>query len=175
MQNRNQIILKALLSRVQELEDAAWTLLTNMSVLVATGNLLDKLGKLVGEPRLGRSDGDYRVAIKLQIRTLRSRGRATDIIDIITIAAINSIPVYSEYFPAGWWVDVDNLPAGAQVATKLGHGKAAGTYGNLVFSPDGTHYLTWSHTSGATSLQVWADSVSGTPDNKWRCALAAVP
>lgn len=173
--NRNQAITTSLLNRVQEAEDAFWTLLSSISIGNATGDLLRKLGKLVGEGQQGRSDGDYQAAIRLQIRVLRSRGRATDIIDVSVLAAINSVPRYSEYYPAGFWVDIDNLPAGGQVAPKLGHTKAAGTYGNLVFSPDATHFLSWSHTSGATSQQVWADSVSGTPDNKWRCALPAAP
>lgn len=176
--NRTQVILTALLNRVQELEDASWALLTNMSVLLATGDLLDKLGKLVGEPRLGRSDADYRVAIKLQIRTLRSRGRATDIIDVSTIAAINSTPKYTEHFPAGWQVDIDNLPASAQVATKLGHAKAAGTYGVLVSTPDAGDYLIFGDDTDAAApatREQWADDVANNPDNMWANGLACPP
>lgn len=46
----------------------------------ATGDLLDKFGKLVGQPRLGFDDDNYRRYIRARIRANRSRGTGPDIL-----------------------------------------------------------------------------------------------
>ena len=70
--------LKALIrvdsERVQELESAAYSLLTERWIPEAVGQQLNELGAISGEPRLGRSDSDYRDAIQLRVRLNRGGG-----------------------------------------------------------------------------------------------------
>lgn len=88
---------------------------TNVSTVVSTGapllvllqgNLLnpigtvnsanivfDLIGKLVGQPRAGLSDPDFRAIIYLKIAVLRSFGRTTDWSNIAQILEKTSVPV----------------------------------------------------------------------------------
>ena len=51
----------------------------------APGVHLDRLGKIVGEDREGRSDVDYAVAIKTRVLINRSQGRVQDLVQIVRL------------------------------------------------------------------------------------------
>lgn len=165
--NHNQAVLQAIINRLQELENAAWVLLSAMSIEAATGNLLDKIGSIVGEARLARGDADYRAGIRLCIRTNISNGRAVDIVAISVLAyaiPVPLIPNFVEAYPAAWVVDMPYLASPTYVAQKLHHARAAGTYGLVQFGM-GTFvelplYLD-SATAGAVTSPGLLDSVSG--------------
>jgi hypothetical protein len=172
--NNNQNLLQAILNRVQEVENAAWTLLSAMAVGNATGDLLNKFGKLVGEGRLGRTDGDYQAAIRLRIRVNRSRGMAVDVIAVGLLASTNgTLPNYTEYPPtppagvaslpggASWSMDIFNLPNGNQVASKLKSTRAAGTYGVLQFSSNASPVLVLDWSGGAQATATPMDWSTG--------------
>jgi hypothetical protein len=139
--NRNAAFLASWTKRVQEFEDAAWTLLDALNVDNATDDLQDKIGSLVGEPRQGRGTVEYRAAIRLRIRVNRSFGRTEDVIDVARLAAINSTPTFDEYYPAAFEVGIANLPGGASVAKLLGQARAGGIYGVLNFTADASAAL----------------------------------
>ena len=166
-QNNTQNVLQAILNRVQELENAAWSVLSALSVGAATGDLLNTLGKLVGEPRLGRVDADYQAAIRLRIRVNRSKGRAADVIDVGVLASTNgSVPNYLEYYPAAWVLDILNLPSANQVVPKLRSTRAAGTYGLLQFTSNAsaTLVLDWTTTAQAgAGVLDWSGGSVATP------------
>lgn len=93
-------ILGALLRQVQKLEDSVndylfKVQLANHPIAGGPWDILDKIGKIVGEPRAGRSDADYVPAIKIRIRTNRSNGLAEDIIQIALLLA--TTPVYQPW------------------------------------------------------------------------------
>ena len=163
--NTVQAILRALANRLQEAEDAAFTLITALSdptLNSIVGDLLDKVGARVGEPRGGRSDADYLVAIRIRVRVNRSRGKAEDIVQVAILASVNSVPTYAEYYPASFLVTALNLPGAGQVAKLLGRAKSAGTYGVLAASKVGQNGFVWGDTVsgvyGANSK--WGDTVA---------------
>lgn len=85
-QFRNKVTWNALVdflaSWTQELEDATQTLNTLLDIDNSEGVQLDNLGKIVGQPRLGYADADYRFLIKARIATNRSTGTPEDVYSI---------------------------------------------------------------------------------------------
>lgn len=75
---RTQAFVEACAAQVQELEDAFWGLLTAFNLDTATGDQLLLLGRLVGEPQLGRSDEDFRAGIRARLMVNRSNGKAEE-------------------------------------------------------------------------------------------------
>lgn len=80
---RNIAELEAYLDQVQELEDAAWALKDGFYLASAIGVQLDMLGALFGEPRLARTDEDYRASIRARWLAQRSNGRPEELISIV--------------------------------------------------------------------------------------------
>lgn len=72
--------LASWLSEVQVLEDAAWLLYAETFLPVAVGDALDQIGRIVNQPRSGRTDDVYRLWIRARILILRSSGRAEQLI-----------------------------------------------------------------------------------------------
>ena len=136
-QNNTQNILQSYLNRLQERENESFYLLSCMSIGGAFGDLLNKLGNLVGEARLGRSDADYQAGIRLRIRVNNSSGRASDVLAVSMLASLSSVPQYLEVGVASFLVEMLNLPSAAYVADKLKHTRAAGTYGLMQYTPVG--------------------------------------
>lgn len=65
--------------QVQDLEDAAQTLLSVMDIDESEGAQLDRIGRIVGQPRNGVSDALYRIYLKARIRANQSTGASEDI------------------------------------------------------------------------------------------------
>lgn len=86
--------------RMQGLEDAAWSVLTERWVDAAAGVQLDELGAIVGEPRLGRTDETYREALEVRISINRSGGEPERIIEFLTRIAGADQVLYQEAWPA---------------------------------------------------------------------------
>lgn len=75
-------LLTIFLQRYQDLETAFWQLLTQRGIYVAEGVQLDAIGKIVGQPRNGLGDDDYRRYIFARILTDKSDGIIEDLIAI---------------------------------------------------------------------------------------------
>lgn len=160
-QNTTQNTVQATLNRLQELEDAAVFLLSCMSIDGAFGDLLNKLGNIVGEPRLGRSDVDYRAGIRLRIRVNISSGRATDIIAVAQLAKPLGAITYLEGQLASFTVELLNLQSAAYVVQKLARTRAAGTRGLVQYTEDAGPNLVLDSVSGGVTGAGKLDSVSG--------------
>jgi hypothetical protein len=74
--------LRILVAPIQRLEDALWQLLTMRGIDEAEGVQLDALGKIVGQPRDGRSDSVYRRFIRARIATNKSNGAFENILTV---------------------------------------------------------------------------------------------
>lgn len=85
----------------QELEDAVFQVLLGRSVDDAVGAQLDLLGKLVGQPRYGLVDDDYKVYIRARVSTNNSEGTIEDLISVVQgIIGSPGVPFYlRQVFP----------------------------------------------------------------------------
>lgn len=98
---RIEAILCALLDEVQEIEDAEWDLYTRRSIASAEGAQLDVLGAIVGRPRAGLDDEDYRAWIAAQIAANRSAGTAPELLHILRLIYGDTQDVeLQEWWPA---------------------------------------------------------------------------
>lgn len=75
--------LESLLTGFQDVETAAAQLRDERSVDTATGVTLTMLGTIVGEPRAGAADDDYRRRIRARIAINRSDGTADAILKVV--------------------------------------------------------------------------------------------
>lgn len=78
--------LKAYCDKIQEIEDTTWEVFTKRLLQNGpTGDLLAKIGGIVGQSNLGYSDSVYTLLIKARIPTNKSNGRKPDMINILSI------------------------------------------------------------------------------------------
>lgn len=88
------------LKQIQDLENAIWDLYSQRNLVLAEGDLLDLLGGLVGEPRLGRTDSNYRRFIGVRVLSNRSDGKIEQIYDALRLIFGGSFSGYMiENFP----------------------------------------------------------------------------
>jgi hypothetical protein len=136
-------ILAALLSRVQVLEEELWQVLWGWVLThygyTASGQQLDDLGAIVGQPREGRSDADYVLAIRLRIRINRSNGRSEDVLQVAKM--IDPSATYLEGYPLGFEVSIYEVNNGWDIIRMLAQTKAATSYGQLLTSGVGDNEL----------------------------------
>lgn len=91
-------LLSAFVQQVQELEDAVFSILDTSGIETAYGAQLDRLGAIVGQPRGGDNDTDYRAAIKTRILINGSSGTIEELIAITTeLLGIIEIEIRESY------------------------------------------------------------------------------
>ncbi len=78
----------AIARQIQELEDAAWDVLTKRMIGNATGAQLQVLAKLVGQVDPGLGDDVLRNLVRVRIRVNRSGGRRKDILAILNLLSV---------------------------------------------------------------------------------------
>jgi hypothetical protein len=150
---------------IQTIEGMLWDVINKRSLTYGSGDQLDQIGKLVGEPRNNRNDPNYVLGILLRIRVNRSQGLAEDVIQVAYQALPANPPVYTEVYPAAFYLTVYNLTAGQ--ATNLvrifGKTRASGVRGLLTYSvtPLASNFL-WSSRSGGAGQLGFSDRVSST-------------
>jgi len=89
------------LDSINELEDVYFQLLEERSLDTAIGAQLDNIGLIVGEPRDGRSDNDYRDGISLRVAINASDGTEPRVVELLKLLSGAETAVYQENFPAG--------------------------------------------------------------------------
>jgi len=132
-------LITSYVEQIQDLEDALWGVLLGRQIDNAVGEQLDGLGSIVGEDRNGKTDDQYRIAIRTRILINASSGTAEDAIGILK-AATGSVVKIREFFPAAFIAElttpVDTGFDAALVAVYLREGKAAGVLAHLVYYPE---------------------------------------
>lgn len=94
-------LLSTYLKQVNELEDSYISLLEERSINTAVGAQLDLLGALVTEPRNGRDDVSYRIAILTRVGINNSEGTPNQVLSILkTITQATKVKMW-EHFPVG--------------------------------------------------------------------------
>lgn len=109
----------------------------------ARGDQLDQYGILLREKRAGRGDDEYRTALIVKLRVMRSKGQPRDIVDISILAVGKDGLKYSEPVhpgrdgPLGFFrVDKEAIQLFQIPSLKkaLKRGKSVGVRGELVYS-----------------------------------------
>ena len=148
-------VIQSLMAEVQALENAAWDVLFYMSLQNnPTGDLLDKLGALVGQPRAGASDADYTVYISARIQANRSDARHETLLSIVSILTNQTTPIIFRTYLKALEIEVDNVQANPYIiwAQFLNIAKAAGDSLRFFYSQtDKTNVLTRSSVYGGVT------------------------
>lgn len=96
------------------------------------------IGALVGEDRQGKTDAEYRAAIKLRIRINVSSGRAVDLAEIARL--VHASAKYVEGDDAAFIIKAYGLTTLFAILQALKPARPAGVYGVL-------EYSTWTDTN----------------------------
>lgn len=76
-------LITALVARCQEIEDDAWACIEDRMLDTAEGAQLDQYGRVLGQPRDGLADEDYRALLGIRILANRSNGQADVILRVV--------------------------------------------------------------------------------------------
>lgn len=162
---RHQAAVSAVLEEVQELEDAIVDVLGAFDPDTAVGQALDFLGRLVGEPRLGRSDDEYRAGIRVRTLVNFSDGKLEQLYEILVgiFLAADVTFLIDEYYPARLVVEVSGDPGAVTIETVhrlMTQARAGGVALATVLSVDAGDEtgLIWTDEDGADLDAGWADS-----------------
>lgn len=136
---------RSYLKAIQELDDAIHTTIIARWIAFAVGAQQDMIGRIVGEPRKGRSDAVYKIFLLARVFINRSRGRTQDVLDVLFLIA----PIdlwFAEFFPASLFIELEEEPPHDPVLilTMLRDTKAAGV-GLVLIAPttDEDHRFLW--------------------------------
>lgn len=113
-------LLTALAGPAQGVEDALWQLLTERFVTTAIGDQLDTIGGIVGQPRNGMEDDEYRRFIRARISVRRSNGVTEDILRIVNLILFDEgATLVIERYPeeAAYVLRVEGIAVAASTAT----------------------------------------------------------
>lgn len=116
--NISKFLVAVCAAAVQPLEDCLQQLLLQRALDTAIGAQLDVIGDLVGEPRNGLDDDDFRRFCRAAIATHRSRGTTEDLLRILDLVIFNSSAQYVVQFAGTGTVsiDVDNIEVSHSLA-----------------------------------------------------------
>jgi len=102
-QNKPNVVglLTSYMESVQGVEDTFEQLLKERSLDTAIGAQLDVLGLIIGEDRKGRSDADYRLALKLRVAINKSDGTEPVVTSLIKQITSADTATFEDVYPAG--------------------------------------------------------------------------
>lgn len=150
---------------IQECENALWEIIASNDIDRAFGASLDKIGRLLEEPREGRMDPAYRVRLKARTVILRSQGRTTDIIKMLRLLDDAAELTIIDTPPAAFTVLMAEEPEGFATLSELpeliSQCRAAGIGASLVVPGGGTFWLGDSVADTVEGSDL-GDSVDGT-------------
>lgn len=99
---RWQGLMRGLAAGLQRVEDDAYDVLFSTILELAGGDALDQWGRMVGEPREGLTDGEYRPFIEARILANLSDGTPGDLIQIYGIITEANRVLHWDHYPAGF-------------------------------------------------------------------------
>lgn len=103
---RVQALIAACAGGFQAIEDTGFDLLVSTTLSAATGWALDQWGVVVGEPRRGLDDGNYRRFIEARILANLSEGTTDDLIRVFGIIAGPGEVEHWALYPAGFGLSI---------------------------------------------------------------------
>jgi len=100
-------LISSLLLDIQTLENSSHTLYGRLDIANAEGQLLDDIGEIVGQERLGYGDDFYRTLIYTRIGINLSNGEPERVINIFKILSGANVVHLQEYFDANIGIGSD--------------------------------------------------------------------
>lgn len=110
-------LITAFAEIAQDIEDDTWACIEDRMLDTAEGAQLDQYGKVLGQPRDGLSDDDFRALLGIRILANRSNGQADVILRVVAgLLGADRLSnggqgVYYRVLPPGayelWWVSDD--------------------------------------------------------------------
>lgn len=105
-----EAFITAFVQQFQDIEDVIGQLLTDRQIDTATGENLNILGRIVGQPREGRTDANYRLWIKARIQINRSSGRSEEIYNVLRLItgflAVGDFQIEELDYPASFFLTI---------------------------------------------------------------------
>lgn len=92
-------ILESFLGSLSTTQTDSLAMLDYLDIDTATGYLLDNIGGIVGEKRLGNTDETYREKIKIRIFLNSSRGTPNDLLEALDLLTDSTRIQLFEHFP----------------------------------------------------------------------------
>lgn len=119
--------------QIQELEQALYDLLIYRQLEFAEGAQVDGFGSIVGEAREGRTDLDYKAAIRARINLNLGHGTTEEIVALIRGIAGDVQVKIVDYYPAGFIADIVDpidplIVDPVRIANFVQSGKPAGVW-----------------------------------------------
>lgn len=144
-----QKLIKAFTDELNLIENEYYNLLINRSLDTATGAQLDGIGEILGLPRNGLSDDDYRLALKGQIQINKSTATAEELIQLASQLTNATRVQYLDLFPAKCILTIMGGTKVGQVQPIL-KSIAAGGVDVYVYKSEDAFAFGFGDTTGAT-------------------------
>lgn len=158
-----EALLRIALKRTQHVEDVLWSIYVGVWIDNAVGVQLDNLGDVVGEPRGGRQDTQYRIYIRARIAINRANGKINDTLKVARLILESTATLtYTPEYPAAYRVDVANTAiSAADIDVLLNQVRPAGVRLTTVVAGDLTLALIWDDVGAAHIWDAgqWSDSI----------------
>jgi hypothetical protein len=129
-------VISALSKQVQEIENAAFAMLTLRSITDCSAAQLDEIAKLLNVEREGRADDELRLRLRAQVIVNSRSGEIGTLLLVLRMLSPAGASVsLTELYPASVVAHVGGvaLPFATQVAALLRTAKAAGVNAQLVY------------------------------------------
>lgn len=131
-------LLQIVLARMQHIEDVLWDVYTGVWLDNAEGTQLDGLGWIVGEPRKGRQDDQYRLWVRARIALNRTNGKIGDSLRLVRLVLESGATVrYVPEYPAGYRIEIENSAVAlSELYALLNEARPAGVALHVVSAGD---------------------------------------
>lgn len=110
-------LVESLMGEAQLVEDIAFDLIVSTAIEVATDYELDLWGVIVGEPRGGLTDSEYRPFVQARIQANICNGDIDSVIGVFQTLMQDGAVRYFPQYPAGYTLEGDVL--GASLSTEV--------------------------------------------------------
>ena len=115
-----EAFLNAVSNELQAFENASFELNSLLDIDTMEGAQLDGIGTIVVEPRQGKSDAEYRVALRQKIAANAGSGEPESVIETFLLVTGSTVATYMEDYPAGFGIygDAASYPSGSLEAVR---------------------------------------------------------
>lgn len=133
-------LLEVMIAEVQEVEEAAYAILTGRSIATGIGKQLDDIGEDLGVPRFALNDVDYAERLELQIYINTSDGTGKDVGNILKRATKADNVYLARRYPAFVHLHTDGVVT-PEVLKMIPKVVAAGVQTQLTVNESGAPFV----------------------------------